>query len=158
MHHYIHLPSTKVADVFNNMKEYKTSKNFISFYMPISIMVLSLILCILDGEIDIISLVLLFIIFTSLFYVTIVDKNYYITIEDEYIIINNGVLSFLSRKYKYNDIESFTFERRHPAGNCIVINKKSGKGCRYSLGMVNEAQIKMIVADLKALNRVEVKY
>lgn len=113
-------------------------------------MVLSLILCILDGEINIISLVLLFIIFTSLFYVTIVEKNYYITIENEYIIINNGVLSFLSRKYKYNDIESFTFERRYPAGNCIVINKKSGKGYRYSLGMVNEAQIEMIVADLKS--------
>ena len=78
MHHYIHLPSTKVADVFNNMKEYKTSKRFISFHMPLAIMVLSLILCILDGEIDIISLVLLFIIFTSLFYVTIVDKNYHI--------------------------------------------------------------------------------
>ena len=46
------------------MKEYKTSKRFISFHMPLAIMVLSLILCILDGEIDIISLVLLFIIFT----------------------------------------------------------------------------------------------
>ena len=49
MHHYIHLPSTKVADVFNNMKEYKTSKRFMSFHMPLAIMVLSLILCILDG-------------------------------------------------------------------------------------------------------------
>ncbi len=38
-----------------------------SFHMPLAIMVLSLILCILDGEINI---------FIPLSYVTIMDKNY----------------------------------------------------------------------------------